>query len=67
VVSGSVIIGSYVCSSSWDKIWDGFGAMQRAGVLPIVSVIVMAIQACGALGSLCSWEADAHDRNCPWI
>jgi hypothetical protein len=41
--------------------------MQRAGVLPNVSVIVMAIQACGALGSLCSWEADAHDRNCPWI
>jgi pentatricopeptide repeat protein len=52
VVSWSVIIGSYARSSRWDKVWDGFRAMQRTGVLPNVSVIVMAIQACGALGSL---------------
>lgn len=52
MVSWSVIIGSYASSSRWDKVWDAFCAMQRASVLPNVSVIVMAIQACGALGSL---------------
>ncbi|TVU28417.1 hypothetical protein EJB05_19934, partial [Eragrostis curvula] len=52
VVSWSVIIGSYASSSRWNEVWAAFCAMQRASVLPNVSVIVMAIQACGALGSL---------------
>ncbi|GJM86768.1 hypothetical protein PR202_ga02658 [Eleusine coracana subsp. coracana] len=52
VVSWSVIIGSYASSSRWDEVWDAFCTMQRSSVLPNVSVIVMAIQACGALGSL---------------
>jgi pentatricopeptide repeat protein len=52
VVSWSVIIGGYARSSQWDKAWDAFSAMQCSGLLPNVSVLVMAIQACGALGCL---------------
>uniref|UniRef100_A0A0A9DB18 Pentatricopeptide repeat-containing protein n=1 Tax=Arundo donax TaxID=35708 RepID=A0A0A9DB18_ARUDO len=52
VVSWSVIIGGYARSSRWDEVWDAFCAMQRDGVLPNVSVLVMAVQACGALGCL---------------
>ncbi|CAD6249584.1 unnamed protein product [Miscanthus lutarioriparius] len=51
-VSWSVIIGGYARSSQWDKAWDAFSAMQCSGLLPNVSVLVMAIQACGALGCL---------------
>jgi pentatricopeptide repeat protein len=49
MVSWSVIIGGYVRSCRWDEAWDAFSAMQRAGVLPVDSVLVMAIQACSAL------------------
>nr|CAB3447861.1 unnamed protein product [Digitaria exilis] len=52
VVSWSVIIGGYARSSRWEKTWDAFMAMQHSGVLPNVSVLVMAIQASGALGCL---------------
>ncbi|KAL6911453.1 hypothetical protein ACP4OV_000258 [Aristida adscensionis] len=52
VVSWSVIIGGYARSSWWGEAWDAFLAMQHSGVLPNVSVLVMAIQACGALGCL---------------
>ncbi|OEL20106.1 Pentatricopeptide repeat-containing protein, partial [Dichanthelium oligosanthes] len=52
VVSWSVIIGGYARCSRWDEAWDAFMAMQHSGALPNVSVLVMAIQACGALGCL---------------
>lgn len=52
VVSWSVIIGGYARSSRWEEAWDAFMAMQHSGVLPNVSVLVMAIQASGALGCL---------------
>ncbi|KAG8072290.1 hypothetical protein GUJ93_ZPchr0006g44934 [Zizania palustris] len=52
IVSWSVLIGGYVRSSLWEEAWDAISAMQRAGVLPSVSVLVMAIQACSALGLL---------------
>lgn len=52
VVSWSVIIGGYARSSQWDKAWDAFSAMQCSGLPPNGSVLVMAIQACGALGCL---------------
>ncbi|CAL5019450.1 unnamed protein product [Urochloa decumbens] len=49
-VSWSVIIGGYARSSRWAEAWAAFSAMQLSGVLPNVSVLVMAIQASGALG-----------------
>lgn len=49
MVSWSVIIGGYVRYCRWGEAWDAFSAMRRAGVLPTDSVLVMAIQACGAL------------------
>ncbi|CAN6274535.1 unnamed protein product [Urochloa humidicola] len=49
-VSWSVIIGGYARSSRWAEVWAAFSAMQHSGVLPNVSVLVMAIQASGALG-----------------
>ncbi|VAI60579.1 pentatricopeptide repeat-containing protein At2g13600-like [Triticum dicoccoides] len=49
MVSWSVVIGGYVRSCRWDEAWDAFSAMQRAGVPPVDSVLVMAIQACSAL------------------
>ncbi|KAL6635089.1 hypothetical protein ACP70R_027760 [Stipagrostis hirtigluma subsp. patula] len=52
VVSWSVIIGGYARSSRWGEVWEAFCAMQRSGVLPNVSVLVMAVQASGALGCL---------------
>uniref|UniRef100_A0A0E0NKN3 Pentatricopeptide repeat-containing protein n=1 Tax=Oryza rufipogon TaxID=4529 RepID=A0A0E0NKN3_ORYRU len=52
IVSWSVLIGGYARSSRWEETLDAFSAMRRAGVLPNDSVLVMAIQACGALGRL---------------
>ncbi|KAG2661362.1 hypothetical protein PVAP13_1KG501700 [Panicum virgatum] len=52
VVSWSVIIGGYSRSSQWYEAWVAFSAMQHSGVLPNVSVLVMAIQASGALRCL---------------
>ncbi|RLN09290.1 putative pentatricopeptide repeat-containing protein [Panicum miliaceum] len=51
-VSWSVIIGGYARFSQWDEAWVALLAMQHSGVLPNVSVLVMAIQASGALGCL---------------
>ncbi|KAJ1280931.1 hypothetical protein BS78_04G269900 [Paspalum vaginatum] len=74
--SWSVVIGAYVRSSQWDKALDAFSAMQCSGVLPNVSVLVMAVQACGALGSLVQgkqvhtmaavlgFESNARVQNC---
>ncbi|KAF0932554.1 hypothetical protein E2562_010436 [Oryza meyeriana var. granulata] len=52
IVSWSVLIGGYVRSSRWEEALDAFSAMGRAGVIPNDSVLVMAIQACSALGRL---------------
>ncbi|KAG8059510.1 hypothetical protein GUJ93_ZPchr0002g26671 [Zizania palustris] len=52
MVSWSVLIGGYVRSSRWEEAWDAFSAMQIVGVLPNVCILVMAIQACSALGRL---------------
>ncbi|WVZ73765.1 hypothetical protein U9M48_022041 [Paspalum notatum var. saurae] len=76
VASWSVIIGAYVRSSQWDKALDAFSAMWCSGVLPNVSVLVMAVQACGALGCLVQgkqvhtmaavlgFESNARVQNC---
>uniref|UniRef100_A0A0D9VKQ4 Pentatricopeptide repeat-containing protein n=1 Tax=Leersia perrieri TaxID=77586 RepID=A0A0D9VKQ4_9ORYZ len=52
IVSWSVLIGGYARSSRWEEALDAFCSMRHAEVLPNYSVLVMGIQACGALGRL---------------